>query len=110
MGSSETTGSAGVDFINDPDLRIRDLSHTGSRMRQLVDLTKGSFFDMGFGPRNGDSDSYAATVDEEWPRDRLEIYIKEKPRGPRLCLRHRLLLRRSARHCVRGSDQPRPRT
>ncbi|MGW0162083.1 hypothetical protein ACWDUN_22500 [Mycobacterium sp. NPDC003323] len=82
MGSSETTGNAGVDFINDPDLRIRDLSYTGSRVRQLVDLAKGSFFDMGFGPRNGDSDSYDVTVDEEWPRDRLEIYIKDKPRGP----------------------------
>jgi hypothetical protein len=29
-----------VDFINAPDLSVRDLSHSRSRARQLVDLTK----------------------------------------------------------------------
>ena len=65
------TDDQGVDFINDDDLSIRDLSYSRSRMRQMVDLVKGSFFDMGFGPR-----------DEDWPRDRLETYVKEHPRGP----------------------------
>lgn len=38
-----------MDFLNHPDLGIRDLSYTRSRIGQLVDLTKGSVFDMGFG-------------------------------------------------------------
>jgi len=77
------TDDQDVDFVNDDDLSIRDLSYSRSRMRQLVDLVKGSFFDMGFGPRDdeapepGDVDS-----DEDWPRDRLETYVKEHPRGP----------------------------
>lgn len=72
-----------VDFINDDDLSIRDLSYSRSRMRQLVDLAKASFLDMGFGPREdeapapGDVDS-----DGDWPHDRLETYVKEHPRGP----------------------------
>ncbi|MBF6474691.1 MULTISPECIES: hypothetical protein [Nocardia] len=68
-----------VDFIAHPDLQVRDLSYSRSRMGQLVDLTKGSFFDMGFGPQNNDADP---GDDEGWPRDRIEIYIKEKSRGP----------------------------
>jgi len=77
------TENGRIDFISHEDLAIRDLSYTGSRMRQLVDLTKASFFDMGFGPRDdeapgpGDVDS-----DEDWPKDRLETYVKENPRGP----------------------------
>jgi hypothetical protein len=43
-----------IDFIHDPDLNIRDLSYSRSRVGQLLDLTKGSFFDMGFGPRDDD--------------------------------------------------------
>jgi hypothetical protein len=42
-------------------------------------LTKGSFFDLGFGPQSNDADP---GDDEDWPRDRIEIYIKEKSRGP----------------------------
>lgn len=68
-----------LDFIAHPDLRVRDLSYSRSRIRQLLDLTKGSFFDMGFGPRDDDPDS---VNDDDWPDDRLEIYIKEKSRGP----------------------------
>ena len=82
MGSSKTAGGEEIDFTNHSDLRVRDLSYIGSRMRQLVDLIKGSFFDMGFGPQDEDADSYDNGHDEDWPRDRLEIYIKEKPRGP----------------------------
>jgi hypothetical protein len=68
-----------VDFIAHPNLQVRDLSYCRSRMGQLVDLTKGSFFDMGFGPQSNDADP---GDDEDWPRDRIEIYIKEKSRGP----------------------------
>jgi hypothetical protein len=72
-----------IDFINDPDLDIRDLSYSRSRLGQLLDLTKGSFFDMGFGPRDDDGvDPSAIDADGDWPTDRLEIYVKEKPRGP----------------------------
>lgn len=72
-----------VDFINDPDLSVRDLSYSRSRIRQLVDLTKGSFFDMGFGPRDDDVPSSGdLDSDEDWPDNRLETYVKEKPRGP----------------------------
>lgn len=71
--------SGAIDFVSDPDPRIRDLSYGRSRARQLVDLFKGSFYDMGFGPQDGD----AEFVDnEDWPTSRLEIYIKDKPRGP----------------------------
>jgi hypothetical protein len=70
-----------IDFINHPDLGIRDLSYSASRTRQLVDLAKGSFFDMGFGPQPDDAANHDGD-DEDWPKDRLEIYIKEKPRGP----------------------------
>jgi hypothetical protein len=76
-------GSNDVDFINDPDLAVRDLSYSRSRARQMVDLTKGSFFDMGFGPRD-DEDGPPADDDGEWPRDRLEVYVKEKP-SPSRC-------------------------
>ncbi|MFV8314949.1 hypothetical protein [Mycobacterium sp. 23] len=78
MGQSEK-----IDFIHDPDLNIRDLSYSRSRVGQLLDLTKGSFFDMGFGPRD-DDEVCASDIDVEgdWPTDRLEIYIKEKSRGP----------------------------
>ncbi|SLI25477.1 Uncharacterised protein [Mycobacteroides abscessus subsp. abscessus] len=68
-----------VDFIAHPDLQVRDLSYSRSRIGQLLDLTKGSFFDMGFGPQSNDADP---GDDEDWPRDRIEIYIKEKSRGP----------------------------
>ncbi|MCV7007437.1 hypothetical protein [Mycobacterium gordonae] len=72
-----------VDFIHDPDLSIRDLSYSRSRTRQLLDLTKGSFFDMGFGPREDDvATPEDLDSDEDWPSDRLETYVKEKPRGP----------------------------
>ncbi|MFF0488178.1 hypothetical protein ACFYTQ_04065 [Nocardia sp. NPDC004068] len=73
------TETESVDFIAHPDLRVRDLSYSRSRIGQLVDLTKGSFFDMGFGPQDNDADP---GDDEDWPRDRIEIYIKEKSRGP----------------------------
>lgn len=69
-----------IDFVSDPDLAVRDLSYSRSRARQLVDLTKASFFDMGFGPR--DDEGVTDEPDEDWPIDRLEIYVKENPRGP----------------------------
>ena len=70
------------DFINDPDLAVRDLLYSRSRVGQLLDLTKGSFFDMGFGPRDDDEVSAdELDADDDWPSDRLEIYVKEKPRG-----------------------------
>lgn len=50
MNAEEET----IDFITHPDQRVRDLSYGRSRMRQLVDLAKGSFFDMGFGTQDGD--------------------------------------------------------
>lgn len=57
-------------------IRVRDLSYDRSRMRQILDLAKGSFIDMGF-------DGFSPDVDpEDWPKDQLEIYVKEKPRGP----------------------------
>jgi hypothetical protein len=77
------TEKVGIDFINDPDPKVRDLSYSRSRDRQLLDLLKGSTIDMGFGPRedeelsSGDLDS-----DEGWPSDRLETFIKDRPRGP----------------------------
>lgn len=76
------TESKEVDFLNHPDLGIRDLSYTRSRIGQLVDLTKGSVFDMGFGPRDDDVTADQLDEDDEWPSDRLEIYVKEHPRGP----------------------------
>jgi hypothetical protein len=77
------TESKEVDFLNHPDLRIRDLSYTRSRIGQLLDLTKGSFFDMGFGPRDDDEvDADQLDNDDDWPSDRLEVYIKQHPRGP----------------------------
>ncbi|MFV8165308.1 hypothetical protein ACNQVK_24985 [Mycobacterium sp. 134] len=77
------TDSKEVDFLNHPDLDVRDLSYTRSRVGQLLDLTKGSFFDMGFGPRD-DDDVTADRLDndDDWPSDRLEVYVKEHPRGP----------------------------
>ncbi|WP_331717038.1 hypothetical protein, partial [Rhodococcus qingshengii] len=71
-----------IDFITHPDQRVRDLSYGRSRMRQLVDLAKGSFFDMGFGTQDGDEAAAGISSAEDWPTSRLEIYIKEKPRGP----------------------------
>lgn len=72
-----------IDFITHPDVRVRDLSYGRSRMRQIVDLTKGAFFDLGFGPQPDDRVSaQKADSDDDWPTSRLEIYIKEKPRGP----------------------------
>jgi hypothetical protein len=72
-----------LDFINDPDLDVRDLSYSRSRVGQLLDLLKGSFFDMGFGPRDDEVESPADLgSDEDWPDNRLEIYVKEMPRGP----------------------------
>lgn len=68
-----------VDFITHPNLQVRDLSYSRSRARQLVDLCKGSFFDMGFGSQDNDAERCG---EEGWPIDRIEIYIKEKPRGP----------------------------
>lgn len=55
--------------------QVRDLSFERSRQRQLVDLYKGAMFDPGF-----DSTPYDP---ETWePRaERLEIYLKERPRG-----------------------------
>jgi len=77
------TESKEVDFLNHPDLNIRDLSYSRSRVGQLLDLTKGAFFDMGFGPRD-DEDVTADQLDndDEWPSDRLEVYVKQHPRGP----------------------------
>ncbi|MEV6427224.1 hypothetical protein [Nocardia sp. NPDC051463] len=67
------------DYITHPDPRICDLSYSRGRMRQLVDLNKGSFISTGLGPLS----HYSSPVDDEdWPRDRIEIYIKEKTRGP----------------------------
>lgn len=76
------TKSKGVDFLNDPDLKVRDLSYTRSRVGQLLDLTKGSFFDMGFGPRDDDLTADQLDNDDDWPSDRLEVYVKHHPRGP----------------------------
>jgi hypothetical protein len=72
-----------IDFVNDPDLAVRDLSYSRGRVGQLLDLTKGSFFDLGFDPRDDDEvDAADLDADDDWPSDRLEIYVKEKPRGP----------------------------
>jgi hypothetical protein len=71
-----------IDFLNHPDLNIRDLSYTRSRVGQLLDLTKGSFFDMGFGPRDEDVTADQLDTDDDWPSDRLEVYVKQHPRGP----------------------------
>lgn len=68
-----------VDFATHPNPRVRDLSYSRSRMRQLVDLTKGAFFDIGFGERK-DGTSFADP--DNLPPDQLEIYIADKPRGP----------------------------
>lgn len=51
---------------------FRDLSYDATRMRQMLDLTKGSLFDM-------DMEQLPAGG-EGW--DRLELYIKERSRGP----------------------------
>ncbi|MFD8104352.1 hypothetical protein ACFV24_32945 [Nocardia fluminea] len=73
------TENEDVDFATHPNPRVRDLSYSRSRMRQLVDLTKGAFFDMGFGERK---DGTSFDDPDNWPPDQLEIYIKDKPRGP----------------------------
>jgi len=53
---------------------VRDLSYERSRGRQVLDLYKQSLFDPGWEPRDADDHS-------PWPRDRLEVYMKERPRG-----------------------------
>lgn len=75
MGQSEK-----IDFIHDPDLDIRDLSYSRSRVGQLLDLTKGSFFDMGFGPRD-DDDVCPSDIDIEgdWPTDGLRFTSRRSP-------------------------------
>lgn len=47
-----------------------------TRTQQLVDRVKHSMFDMGFEGFGPD------VAEENLPRDRLEVYMKEVPRGP----------------------------
>lgn len=54
---------------------VRDLSYERPRSRQVIDLYKGSLFDPGWEPLDDPSD------ESSWPRDRLELYMKERPRG-----------------------------
>ncbi|WP_198519597.1 hypothetical protein [Microbacterium sp. BR1] len=56
---------------------VRDLSYERSRMRQLIDLYKGAVFDPGWEKRD-DLDPEDETT---WQTERLETYIKERPRG-----------------------------
>lgn len=55
---------------------VIDSSYTRSRTRQLLDLFKGSLFDPGFVELENPHD------ETTWPTERLEIYIKERRRGP----------------------------
>lgn len=55
--------------------QVRDLSYERSRQRQLVDLFKGAMFDPGFESTRHDSDRFVPQS------ERLEIYLKERPRG-----------------------------
>lgn len=55
--------------------QVRDLSYERSRHRQLADLFKGAMFEPGFDSRPYDPDTWAAQS------ERLEIYLKERPRG-----------------------------
>ena len=55
---------------------VRDLSYERSRSRQVLDLYKGSLFDPGWEHRDDPSN------EAPWPRDRLELYMKERARGP----------------------------
>lgn len=76
-----STDAPGIDFINDPNLDIRDLSYTGSRTRQLVDVAKGSFFDMGFGPQPDDA-ATGQPRDETGPRTDSRSTSKKSPAAP----------------------------
>ena len=61
--------------LPDDHPEVRDLSYERSRSRQMYDLFKGSLFDLG--------NERVENLDDEstWPRDRLELYIKQRPRG-----------------------------
>jgi hypothetical protein len=54
---------------------VRDLSYERSRQRQLVDLFKGAMFNPGFDSTPSDPDTWIPQA------ERLEIYLKERPRG-----------------------------
>lgn len=56
---------------------VRDLSYDRSRSRQLLDLYKNSYFDPGF---PDESAMLEAELTGQWPA-RLELYVKEQPRG-----------------------------
>jgi hypothetical protein len=56
---------------------VRDLSYDRSRGRQLIDLYKSALFDPGW-----DRDDLLDPDDKStWRTERLELYIKERPRG-----------------------------
>lgn len=57
---------------------VRDLSYDRSRMRQLLDLYKNAVYDPNF---PDEETMQAAEESGTWP-PRLEVYIKETPRGP----------------------------
>ncbi len=55
---------------------VRDLSYDRCRMRQLLDLYKASLFDPGWTPGSVDPND-----ESTWQTERLEVYLKERPRG-----------------------------
>lgn len=61
----------------DPDHpEVRDLSYERSRSRQMYDLLKDSLIDFGW-PEKLENPHDPAT----WPKDRLELYAKQRARG-----------------------------
>lgn len=58
---------------------VRDLSYDRDRMRQLLDLWKQSFVSIAREREPGDVDPHDEST---WPRYRLELYMKERSRGP----------------------------
>lgn len=54
---------------------VRDLSYERSRSRQMYDLLKDSLIDFGHEPVEDPRDESTC------PKDRLELYIKQRPRG-----------------------------
>ncbi len=60
-----------ADRLPDDHIEVRDLSYDFTRTRQMYDLFKQSLFDPGFDHHHGN----------EPPPDRLELYMKRRPRG-----------------------------
>lgn len=65
-----------IETLPEDHIEVRDLSYDFTRTRQMVDLYKQSLFDPGF-----EEPGTRRLSEHVPPPDRLEIYIKQRPRG-----------------------------